>query len=63
MKKLLSMLISAAVIALPLATISTPVAAKPLIQAQADKKDMGDKAKAKGKKAAGKKKMAKKKAA
>lgn len=62
MKKLLSMLVSAAVIAMPLATISTPVAAKPLIQAQADKKDMGDKAKAKSKKA-GKKKMAKKKAA
>ncbi len=62
MKKLLSMLVSAAVIAMPLATLSTPVAAKPSIQAQADKKDMGDKAKAKGKKA-GKKKMAKKKPA
>jgi Ni/Co efflux regulator RcnB len=65
MKKLLSILVSAAVIALPLATLSTPVAAKPLVQAQADKKagaKSGEKAKAKGKKS-GKKKMSKKKAA
>ena len=63
MKKLLSILVSAAVIALPLATLSTPVAAKPLIQAQAEKKD-GEKAKAKAKgKKAGKKKMSNKKAA
>ena len=61
MKKLISMLVSAAFVTVPLATISAPVAAKPLIQAQAEKKVMGDKAKSKksGKKA-GKKKMAKK---
>ncbi len=63
MKKLLSMLVSAAVIAMPLATLSTSAAAAPSVQAQADKKDMGDKAKTKSKKAAGKKKAAKKKAA
>ena len=61
MKKLISLLVSAAFVAAPLATISTPVAAKPMIQAQAEKKAMGEKAKSKkaGKKA-GKKKMAKK---
>ena len=61
MKKLISLLVSAAFVAMPLATLSTPVAAKPLIQAQAEKKATGEKAKAKkaGKKA-GKKKMAKK---
>ena len=63
MKKLLSMLVSAAVIAMPLATLSTTVsAATPSVQAQADKKEMGDKSKAKAKKP-GKKKVAKKKAA
>jgi hypothetical protein len=63
MKKLLSMLVSAAVIAMPLATLSTSVAAAPSVQAQADKKDMGDKAKAKSKKTVAKKKTTKKKAA
>jgi hypothetical protein len=67
MKKLLSMLAVAGVISMPLATLSTPAAAAtPSIQAQAEKKDMGDKpmakAKAKAKKA-GKKKTMKKKAA
>jgi Ni/Co efflux regulator RcnB len=66
MKKLLSLLVSAAFIAMPLATLSAPAAAAtPSIQAQAEKKDMGDKPKATKAKAkkAGKKKMAKKKAA
>jgi Ni/Co efflux regulator RcnB len=60
MKKLLSMLVSSAVFALPLATFTAPASATMTVHAQADKKDMGEKkAKAKGKKAA-KKKMAKK---
>jgi Ni/Co efflux regulator RcnB len=63
MKKLLSALVSAAVVVMPLATLSTPASAKPVVQAQAEKKDMG-KSKAKSKKAgAKKKKAAKKKAA
>lgn len=65
MKKLISLLVSAAFVAMPLATLSTPVAARPLIQAQAEKKAAGDKVKGekmtkKAGKKAGKKKMAKK---
>jgi Ni/Co efflux regulator RcnB len=62
MKKLLSMLASAAIIAMPLATLSTPASAAPQVQAQAEKKDM-PKAKTKAKKAGSKKKASKKKAA
>ncbi len=60
MKKLLSALISAAVIAMPLAVISTPVAAKTGTSVVSGKKaGMDLQAKAKGKKAS-KKKAAKK---
>jgi Ni/Co efflux regulator RcnB len=61
MKKLLSMLVSAAVIAMPLATLPTSASAAPRVQAQAEKKDT-PKAKTKAKKASGKKKAVKKKA-
>ena len=60
MKKLLTALISAAVIAMPLALVSTPVAAKTSTSAVSAKKaGMDVQAKAKGKKAS-KKKMSKK---